>query len=124
MLRRASLLLLVLGSGLSSCTYDNAEELLESKPLPACAEVAVTYSGTISPILDRNCRSCHNQLTPQANVNLEGYARVKPYADNGLLVGVSSHAPGFIPMPVGAARLSDCDIASLKTWVAAGAPDN
>jgi len=124
MMRRALFLLLLSGPSLSGCTYDNAEELLESQPVVACDLTAVTYQATIAPILARNCRSCHNATLPSGSINLETYAQVKRLADNGLLVGVTSHADGFDPMPQGAPKLSDCDISRIKKWVADGAPDN
>ncbi|PJJ54817.1 hypothetical protein CLV45_3163 [Hymenobacter chitinivorans DSM 11115] len=109
---------------LSSCAYDNAEELFASQPPVECDVASTTYSATISPILDQNCRSCHNARLPSGNVNLEGYAQVKRFADNGLLVGVTSHAPGFTPMPQGLPKLSDCDLARIKKWVEDQAPNN
>ncbi|TGE22040.1 hypothetical protein E5K00_17460 [Hymenobacter aquaticus] len=109
---------------LSSCAYDNAEELFANQPPPDCAVAATTYSATISPILEQNCRSCHNSRLQTGNVVLETYAQVKRYADNGLLVGVTSHADGFDPMPQGLPKLSDCDIARIKKWVEDKAPNN
>lgn len=124
MMRRTLFLLLLSGPGLGSCTYDNAEELLESQPVVACDLTAVTYQATISPILARNCRSCHNGTLLSGNISLETHAQVKRLADNGLLVGVTSHAAGFDPMPQGAPKLSDCDISRIRQWVTNGAPDN
>jgi cytochrome c5 len=121
MLRGLAFLLLL---SLGACSYDNAEELLERQPPAACDSTAVTYALTISPLLDANCRDCHNQAVPVANINLEGYEQTKRYADNGLLVGVVTHAKGFSPMPKDGARLSDCDISCIKAWVAAGALNN
>ncbi|TGE27021.1 hypothetical protein [Hymenobacter metallicola] len=109
---------------LSSCAYDNAEELFENQPTVACEVLSTTYSATISPILDQNCRTCHSSRFPSGNVNLEGYTQVKRYADSGLLVGVVSHADGFSPMPQGMPKLSDCDIARIKKWVEDKAPNN
>ncbi|MCB2376055.1 hypothetical protein LGH70_00565 [Hymenobacter sp. BT635] len=109
---------------LSSCAYDNAEELLEKQPTPACDVAATTYSGTISPLLAQHCRTCHNSRLPSGNVNLDTYAQVKVYADNGLLVGVTSHADGFDPMPQGQPKLSDCDLARIRKWAEDKAPNN
>ncbi|RYU84247.1 hypothetical protein [Hymenobacter persicinus] len=123
MLRRAHLFLLFPALSLGSCTYDNAEDLLARQPVP-CDLTAITYTGSISPLLDRNCRSCHNASLLNGNVNLEGYAQAKRYADNGLLVGVTSHAAGFKPMPQNAPKLPECDVNRIRQWVAAGAPNN
>ncbi|WP_157886897.1 hypothetical protein [Hymenobacter sp. PAMC 26628] len=45
-------------------------------------------------------------------------------AADGRLLGTTSHAPGFPPMPQGAPQLATCDLAQLRAWVAAGAPNN
>ncbi|MCB2407209.1 c-type cytochrome [Hymenobacter lucidus] len=109
---------------LSSCAYDNAEELFANQPTPDCEVASTTYATTIAPILAQNCRTCHNTQLPSGNVALDSYAQVKRYADNGLLVGVVSHANGFDPMPQGMPKLSDCDIARIKKWVDDKAPNN
>jgi hypothetical protein len=126
MIRRALLLLFLPALSLTagSCTYDNAEELLESQPVVSCDSTAVTYGATISPILERNCRTCHSQAAPSGNVSLQDYTQVKRYASSGQLVGVTSHAPFFPPMPQNAPKLSDCDVNRIKKWVNSGAPNN
>jgi len=89
-----------------------------------CSTENITFSATIQPILQKNCLGCHSGATPSGNVNLSTYAGVQKVATNGKLVGVVSHAAGFIPMPQGGAKLSDCDITKIKEWVNAGAPNN
>jgi hypothetical protein len=111
-------------SMLNGCAYDNAEELFADQPAKECDAASATYSLTISPILDQNCRTCHNTKLKTGDIVLESYEQVKRYADNGLLVGVTSHAPGFDPMPQGMPKLSDCDIARIKKWVDDKAPNN
>lgn len=108
---------------LSSCAYDDAADAL--KPTETCTTPAVvSYSLNISPLLERNCRSCHNAVLLSGGVNLEPVTEVQARAKSGLLMGVVTHAPGFKQMPQGGARLSDCDIALLQQWVTAGAPNN
>ena len=89
-----------------------------------CNTANITFAGTIQPILQKNCVGCHSGSAPSGNVNLSAFAGVKTVATNGKLVGVVSHAPGFVPMPQGGAKLSDCDITKIKDWVNAGAPNN
>ena len=120
MLRGFAFLLLL---SLGACSYDNAEELLERQPV-SCDLTVATYALTVSPLLDANCRDCHNRTVPLANINLEGYEQAKLYADNGKLMGVISHAKGFSPMPKGGAKLSDCEISRIQAWVDAGARNN
>jgi cytochrome c553 len=39
-------------------------------------------------------------------------------------MGCIEQQPGFDAMPKGASKLSDCDIARIRAWVAAGQPNN
>jgi cytochrome c5 len=108
---------------LSSCAYDNAADIV--KPRQACTTPStVSYALHISPLLDRNCRSCHSATLLSGNVNLDNLAEIQTRARTGQLMGVVTHAPGFLQMPQGGAKLSDCDIALLQQWVTAGAPSN
>jgi hypothetical protein len=114
------LLFLVIISS-NSCYYDK-EELLY--PQTTCDSATVTYSGTIIPILLSNCNGCHSGSTPSAGINFSAYAGVKSQVDNGQFLGSVSHANGYSPMPKNAAKLNNCNIAKIRKWVAAGAPNN
>lgn len=89
-----------------------------------CSTSGMKYSTDISAILSGSCYSCHSGATVNAGVNLSTYAGVKAVVDNGKLIGVITHAPGFKPMPDGGQKLSDCNIAKIQAWVTAGAPNN
>jgi hypothetical protein len=115
------ILLAVTGLTISSCYYDK-EDLLYGG---TCDTTSVTYSSTITSILNNyGCMGCHVGSNPSGGINLDTYANVKASADNGKLYGAISHAPGFIPMPDGAAKMSSCNIKKVKAWIDAGAPDN
>lgn len=108
---------------LSSCAYEKADEIATPKVICTTPSV-VSYSVSISPILDRNCRSCHNPALLTGGVNLEDFAVIKQHVNSGVLMGNVKHLPGYMPMPQNAAKLSDCDIDLLQKWVDAGAPNN
>ncbi|WP_375437885.1 hypothetical protein [uncultured Hymenobacter sp.] len=117
--RWCSLFFLAISAG---CSYDNVEEL--APKIPCQTPAIVSYSLSISPLLDRNCRSCHNPTLLTGGVNLEDFAELKRRADTGQLLGVVNHMPGFAQMPKDGAKLSDCDLALLQKWVTAGALNN
>lgn len=107
---------------LASCVSRNLEEL--NPPPKVCATDTVTYRYSIVNILtDNSCIACHNNSSASGNVNLEGYANVKRYADNGKLFGVTSHTSGS-PMPKGGDRISQLEIDKIQAWVCQGAPNN
>lgn len=107
---------------LSSCLYNNEEELYPDEA--GCQTDDVSYSADVLPILQTNCYRCHDAKTHEANITLEGYANVKVYADNGSLLGAISWDSGFSPMPQDAGKLNDCLISQIESWINSGAPDN
>lgn len=124
-IKRAGLTVIMLMSfvafGLQSCYYDVEEELY---PNELCDTTAVTFSGSIQPILARNCTTCHTGSSANAGIDLSTHAGAATVALNGRLVGAITHASGFTPMPQGASKLSECNINQIKLWVENGAPNN
>lgn len=110
--------MMVLASG---CYYDNAQDLYPAQA--ACDPGVTTYSGKVLSIIQTNCYSCHGGGSTLGNVNLDGYANLKAYADNGKLLGTIEHKSGFSPMPQGG-TLNSCDIAVIKKWISEGTLNN
>lgn len=84
------------------------------------------YAAHVVPILSANCYSCHgtNSNGGSGGITLQGYANIRPYATNGTLIGVITHAAGFPAMPQGGAKLSDCNINVIRSWINNGAQNN
>jgi hypothetical protein len=91
------------------------------------AEMAVSYSKTIKPILDRYCVRCHHPPTISGGVDLSNYVNVKAMvkpgdASQSLLYnaitgnGVSRQPPD--------ASLPAESIKLIFQWITAGAPNN
>jgi mono/diheme cytochrome c family protein len=98
----------------------------------------VTYSATIQPIFNSRCVSCHSASVPQSGVNLASYSatmasRGTQYnalivipndADDSALVDKLLSSPRFgSRMPQGGS-LTTQQIANIRAWVNAGAPNN
>ncbi|MGV3539819.1 MAG: c-type cytochrome [Rufibacter sp.] len=122
------LLMTLASSLLLACSDDKEEDVqpkVEPEPQPqVCDTNNVTFSGTVAGILNSNCTSCHNASLANGGVTLDTYAGAKIPAQSGKLLGVINHASGYPAMPQGGAKLSDCNIAKIKKWVDAGAPNN
>jgi cytochrome c553 len=88
-----------------------------------CDTVNFTYTA-IQPILQQNCIGCHSSTLASGGVNLSTHAGVAVVAQSGELMGAIKHQTGFVAMPQGAAKLSDCKIRQIEKWVQAGAPNN
>lgn len=121
-------LLVMLFTGIilfSSCYYDKEELLYPTGALTNCDTVGtVSYSAKVVPILQQKCYSCHSISFPSGNIAMSTYATDKAIAVNGSLYGSISHANGYSPMPQGAAKMTPCEIATIKKWIDAGSPNN
>lgn len=88
-----------------------------------CDTTNVSYTTTIQPLIEKNCLGCHAASIRTAGVNLSGYNNVKLYANNTLLVGVTSRQRGFVAMPP-TGPITECETNLIRAWVAQGAKNN
>ncbi|MCG8327627.1 MAG: hypothetical protein MI974_08075 [Chitinophagales bacterium] len=109
---------------LSGCYYDNEEDLYQYVQQEDCTFTSATYSAEILPILTTHCIRCHRNGREDGNVNLEGYANAKVYADNGSLYGSANHEPGYSVMPTSGVKIPFCQLEQIRLWIADGAPNN
>lgn len=107
---------------ISSCTYDNRED--EATKNEPCISSNISFSKDVKPILNSNCLSCHNKSLAEGGIVLEDFLNVKKVVESGRLLGAINHSPGFAPMPQGGAKLPDCEITKIRTWIKEGATDN
>ncbi len=89
-----------------------------------CDSSIITYSAAVAPMINTNCKGCHNPSFQSGGLDLTTFNSVKSIALNGKLMGVINHAAGFSAMPKGAAKLSDCKIAQVRQWVEQGSQNN
>jgi len=115
------LIMFTMISLLASCYYDVEENLYGDS---VCDTTDVSYTQDIAPILNTSCNGCHASAINIANVSLDQHTAVKKYVDNGKLIGVIRHDPGFSAMPSGAPKIADCSIQKIQAWIEAGSPNN
>lgn len=111
----------------SSCYYDNLGELKPESALSggSCDTTsAISYINQIAPLLQASCTSgCHNGLG--SGHDMKNYAAVNADAVSGSLLGSVNWVSPYQSMPQGASsKISACDIAKIRLWVAQGAPNN
>lgn len=122
MKRTGIILLITTITLLSSCYYDK-EELLYG--IETCDTLNVKFSVQITNTLSVHCLSCHGgNASAGAGIRLGTYDEVKAQALSGPLLNVISHTPGYSQMPKGSAKLPECRIAEIRTWIRNGAPNN
>jgi hypothetical protein len=118
---------MIFGSG---CYYDNYAEI---KPMAYLNETCdstistVSYSNHIVPILNNSCglnSSCHGN-NAVSNVDLTSYNDVYAVSQGYLLWHVVNWTTNYSKMPKGSqTKISDCNIALIRKWIDAGAPNN
>jgi WD40 repeat protein/mono/diheme cytochrome c family protein len=100
---------------------------------PAPKTDAVTYKDHVLPVLRKHCLNCHNADTAKSDLNVSTYQAlmaggasgeaVKPGSpDQSLLYKLSAHEEEP-KMPPKGPRIPDADLALLKKWIQAGAPE-
>jgi hypothetical protein len=111
---------------MSGCYYDS-EEKLYPQLSTTCDLTNVTFTGTIKPILQASCLSCHSNsqaANSGGGIKLENYADFQTIAKSGRLMGAVKHENGFEPMPQGGGKLIDCEISQLQKWIDNGTLNN
>jgi mono/diheme cytochrome c family protein len=111
----------MLAGAFAGCSYSHGPE-----PGPCNDPTPATYTAVVSPIFDAGCRRCHGTSTYQTRgggTDLGTYQALKAVPTT-LLMGCIEQQPGYDAMPKGAPRLSDCDIARIRAWIAAGQLNN
>jgi len=110
----------------AACTYKK-----EATAYPVtgvtCDTSNVRYSVEVTNILSTNCYPCHATAVAAGSGGgnkLDSYTNLKPYATSGLLLNVIMHTPGYDQMPKNGSKLSDCDIAKIRTWIRNGILNN
>ncbi len=110
---------------LHSCQYKKEDVLYP--PVAICDTSSVRYSVEVKNILIANCYSCHATAVANSagggNV-LDTYNSVKQFGQFGLLLNNILWTPGYNRMPKNTAKLSDCNIAIIRTWIRNGMPNN
>ena len=119
-MRRASILALILVIvSVSSCYYDNVEDLYGTSP---CDVTAVSWTADIQPMIQQNCVGCHQGASASGGKDLSSYANVKLYL-GGVVSRMNKPNGDPLLMPP-SGPLSNCTLNQMDAWVAAGAPEN
>lgn len=88
-----------------------------------CNSKDISFNSFVKPAL-ASCVSCHRTGNTGGGINLDSYQGIKSAAQSGSILGSISWLPGFIQMPQGGSKLSDCTIQKVKTWIESGSPNN
>ena len=102
----------------SGCYYDKSDLLYQNNT--DCNTVDAKFSTAISPLMQSKCSysGCHDAATGAGNAVLETYAQISAKAGR-----INQRCVIDRTMPTGT-PLSASEVASIKCWVDAGAPNN
>jgi len=111
---------------ISSCYYDKEDLLYGGANSAPCTDTTgtVSYVQKVVPLLQQYCYSCHTGSFPSGNALMGTYAADKAMAQNGKLYGTINHSAGYSPMPKGMAKMSNCQIITIKKWIDSGMLNN
>ncbi len=104
---------------ISSCAYDNAEDLYGKKEcLPG--DPGTSFSLSIAPIIDSNCAISRCHVNGQQQPAFLTYEQISFFA--GKIKSRTSN--GTMPPPESGNRIEQLEIDKIACWVDDGAPDN
>ncbi len=83
----------------------------------ACDTTSVTFAGNVAPILQKYCYGCHNSSNSLGGIDLTNFNQLTLLGGNGSLLGAIRQEPGYIPMPLGGNKLSNCEIETIAIWI-------
>jgi hypothetical protein len=110
---------------LNACYYDKSELLYGTGNIP-CTDTAgaISYNQVVVPLLRQYCYNCHTGSFPSGSILMGTYASDKAIAQNGKLYGSITHSSGFVAMPQGMPKFSNCQLAIIRKWIDSGIPNN
>jgi hypothetical protein len=109
----------------TACFYDKADVLYPTTSA-VCDTTSITYSNQIVTILNAQCNYCHGASANSigGGIALNTYAALKPYVNNGRFLNSILQNGKASAMPRNGAKLDNCSILKIQTWINRGALNN
>ena len=89
-----------------------------------CDSTLFTFSRIIQPMVNKYCKGCHNEVLSSGGYNFESYDGILKSVTNRRILGALNHETGYLPMPRGGNKLSDCEISQFRKWIDNGSLNN
>ena len=109
----------------SACFYDKADVVYPTTA-SVCDTTNVTYSNQIVSILNAQCNYCHGAAANSmgGGIYLNTYAALKPYVNNGSFINSILQNGKASAMPKNGAKMDNCSILKIQSWINKGALNN
>lgn len=86
----------------------------------------ISFNTHIVPIINASCgknnSSCHSSLSGFGDFN--NYQGFISHPDDHLIHSIKQDDPNYKFMPIGASKLSECNIAKIVNWIKQGKKNN
>ena len=122
--RAIRIVLILVIASITGCYYDSEERLYPVLYDP-CDDTTVTFSKTVTTIL-QPCQLCHsnsNASSSGSGIKLQDYPDVLTMVNNDKLMSSINHTSAF-PKSKGGGSLPACEIAQLQKWIDNGSLNN
>lgn len=109
----------------TSCFYDKADVVYPTTAV-TCDTTNVVYSNQIISILNAQCNYCHGAAANSigGGIYLNTYAALKPYVNNGKFLNSILQNGKALAMPRNGAKMDNCSILKIQSWINKGALNN
>ncbi len=108
---------------ISSCYYDNFEEINPGAGLTCDTSISVTFATNIKPIMESNCGTnngaCHS-AGAAGFYQLNNVAGIDAAIADGKFIESIKHLSGASAMPKNSPKMDDCNIALIDKWLSTG----
>jgi hypothetical protein len=108
---------------ISSCYYDNFEEINPGARLTCDTSITVSFATNILPIMQSNCgtnnSACHN-ANGAGFWQLDNVAGIDAAIADGVFIESIKHIGTVSRMPKNSPKMDDCNIALIDKWLSTG----
>ena len=110
---------------LTACFYDKGDVVYPTTS-SVCDTTSITYSNQIVTILNAQCNYCHGASANSigGGIVLNTYAALKPYVSNGRFINSILQNGKASAMPKNGAKIDNCSILKIQSWINKGALNN
>lgn len=108
---------------ISSCYYDNFEEINPGAGLSCDTSGTISFATNIKPIMESNCgtnnSACHN-ANGLGSYQLDNIAGIDVAIADGKFIESIKHIGSVSRMPKNSPKMDDCNIALIDKWLSTG----
>lgn len=115
-IRRLLFTLLLISAILTSCVFENEENLFEQDKIKI-----YNYESHIKPYIENNCLRCHTISNAEGNIVYDNYKEVIKGINDGSFLGSIKYKKYISPMPpLPSPKTDEFKISIIEDWIEQG----